>query len=457
MWSVPILLLAVLALTVPIFHISSRKISVRNYLIMLILIVPISYILNPKSEFMVTIIGFGAIALVNYISTHKKGECLIVASFCVLISFVLDGILSIIYVSIFKIDMNIYLQEFGNSIIYGSIFVVLSFALSIGIRYIIDQRFKVFNIDMPKKQYALIILLLVSSVAVIIYNGNLSKINGLSNNLLLMSNVILLSYFAIILCILMFLIHSANVEQKRKLDLQEFEHNKLELKQLKVYTEELEKMYDQIRLVKHDYDNMLNTMSSLILLRDFDKMKEYYMTFLNPLIGELESNIFKLGNLHNLKVMEVKGLVAIKIIEAWQKKIDSVVEVAEAIEVIPCNLIVYCRIIGIIMDNAIEECEHCEDPYIRSAFVKLDDYILFVIKNKCRPVAPKIGQMIVKDFSTKGKGRGLGLYSLNKMVEENEKISYEIQNADNEFTIVIRVSLDNDAEKEEQDAGHILV
>lgn len=438
MWNIIILLMSILNVTISIFNISPYKVKVKAYLVMLLILTPISYVIAyPISEFLVTVLAFVAMTVLNYVNTHKKGESLLISSLCVLNAFILDGVVSNIFLSILNIDMNVYMQVTHNMLFYCTINVVMNLLTSYGIRYLMDKKFKIFSMNIPKIQYALIVLLLVSSVSVIIYNSNLSKKSGLDNDLLWMNNVILLSYGAVIMGILVFLIRSAQIEQNRQYEQQELEHSKLELKELKIYTIELERMYEEIRGVKHDFNNILTTLASMITEKDYKSLEQYYSNFLMPLINQLKQNSYKLGNLHNMLVAEVKGLLAIKLIESYQKNIDFVVELMDPIEEIPGDLIRFCRIMGILVDNAIEEAECCEHSYVRCAFVKEDSALVFIIKNGCREKIPSLIQIKEKGFSTKGEGRGYGLHNLDKIMDEDEHIRLVIESMNNEFKVTV--------------------
>lgn len=82
------------------------------------------------------------------------------------------------------------------------------------------------------------------------------------------------------------------------------------------------------------------------------------------------------------------------------------------------------RIIGILLDNAIEASEKIEDdPLIRIAFIKNeDDSVMFIIMNKCKPDMPRVHTLFQENYSTKGKNRGLGLSNLKEITDATSNV-----------------------------------
>lgn len=78
------------------------------------------------------------------------------------------------------------------------------------------------------------------------------------------------------------------------------------------------------------------------------------------------------------------------------------------------NTVELSRIIGIIVDNAIEASENLEEPLINIAFIDNEEAVTFIVMNKCSDDIPKIHELFEQGFSTKGDNRGLGLSTLKR-------------------------------------------
>src|SRR5699024_833770 len=124
-----------------------------------------------------------------------------------------------------------------------------------------------------------------------------------------------------------------------------------------------------------------------------------------PMQDNKQMKTLKINGIENLKVREIKGLLTTKILQAQEKNIRLSIEVPEPIEKIDMPIINLSRVIGILLDNAIEASEKIEDdPLIRIAFIKNeDDSVMFIIMNKCKPDMPRVHTLFQENYSTKGK------------------------------------------------------
>ena len=125
-----------------------------------------------------------------------------------------------------------------------------------------------------------------------------------------------------------------------------------------------------MRKFRHDYVNILSTMSEFIREDDMPGLRQYFNEQIVPMKDNLETRSLKLNGIEKLKVREIKGLITTKILQAQVKEIAISIEVPDVIERIDMNTIELSRIIGITMDNAIEASESLEDALIRIAFSK---------------------------------------------------------------------------------------
>ncbi|MCO6567276.1 quorum-sensing sensor histidine kinase AgrC [Staphylococcus lugdunensis] len=183
------------------------------------------------------------------------------------------------------------------------------------------------------------------------------------------------------------------------------------------YTLQIESINNEMRKFRHDYVNILSTMSEFIREDDMPGLREYFNDNIVSMKDNLQMNSIKINGTDKLKVRAIKGLVTTKILQAQEKNIPISIEVPELIEHIEMNTVDLSRVIGIIIDNAIEASESLEDALIRIAFIKNEDSVLFIVMNKCSDTTPKIHELFQENFSTKGKNRGLGLSNLKEITD----------------------------------------
>lgn len=109
------------------------------------------------------------------------------------------------------------------------------------------------------------------------------------------------------------------------------------------------------------------------------------------------------------------------------------VEIQETIDFINIPHVSLVRILGILLDNAIEALEELRDGLLQVAFIKQKNSILIVIQNTCKTSIPKIYQLKKQGFSTKGNNRGLGLTNLQELIDACPQCTSETLIVDSTF------------------------
>ena len=217
----------------------------------------------------------------------------------------------------------------------------------------------------------------------------------------------ILIFLAIFIIVITFSVHR-EMQYKRNLK---------EIETYYEYTLQIESINNEMRKFRHDYVNILSTMSEYIREDDMPGLREYFNNNIVSMKDNLQMNSIKINGTDKLKVRAIKGLVTTKILQAQEKNIPISIEVPELIEHIEMNTVDLSRVIGIIIDNAIEASESLEDALIRIAFIKNEDSVLFIVMNKCSDTTPQIHELFQENFSTKGKNRGLGLSNLKEIID----------------------------------------
>jgi len=99
-----------------------------------------------------------------------------------------------------------------------------------------------------------------------------------------------------------------------------------------------------------------------------------------------------------------------------------------------------CRIVGVILDNAIEEVVKLKEKEIVISMYK--DEISFVIEvsNKCKTI-PDLSKLDEKGYTTKTKGHGYGLSLLKEIIENNKQFINERSLNKDIFTQIIKIKM----------------
>lgn len=204
-------------------------------------------------------------------------------------------------------------------------------------------------------------------------------------------------------------------------------------KELYSYIGLVESFNDELRKIQHDYRNILVTLGGYIYNEKAAvlELKEHYENIMASLdIEKFEFVHFsKIRNINNLEVVSI--LVA-KIVKASDSGISLILEIVEPVYFQQNDIMKLVRILGILLDNAIEASLECEQPKIDIAFIQINaDTIVIHIQNNTIN-EQLIGQLLAreKNYSTKGKNRGLGLGIVYELIEASSNLSLDFQQQD---------------------------
>ncbi|HHW6951375.1 TPA: quorum-sensing sensor histidine kinase AgrC [Staphylococcus aureus] len=201
-----------------------------------------------------------------------------------------------------------------------------------------------------------------------------------------------------------------------------YKRNQEEIETYYEYTLKIEAINNEMRKFRHDYVNILTTLSEYIREDDMIGLRAYFNKNIVPMKDNLQMNAIKLNGIENLKVREIKGLITTKILRAQEMNIPISIEIPDEVSSINLNMIDLSRSIGIILDNAIEASTEIDDPIIRVAFIESENSVTFIVMNKCADDIPRIHELFQESFSTKGEGRGLGLSTLKEIADNADNV-----------------------------------
>lgn len=217
----------------------------------------------------------------------------------------------------------------------------------------------------------------------------------------------------------------------------ELKSKQINFEVLQNYTTKIEGMYSDMRSFKHDYANIISSMIGYIDEEDMAGLKKHFYENILPLNKKIGKNDSEIGRLRQIKVPEVKGLLSLKLIRAQEMGIEVFIDIKEPIEQISMNIIDLTRVLGILLDNAIEATEECALPKIKIGFIKDNHSLIIVICNRYKGDAPSVDKLYKKGYSTKGANRGIGLTSLREIINKYETIYLDTLIEDGEFVQTI--------------------
>ncbi|AYD39712.1 GHKL domain-containing protein [Clostridium fermenticellae] len=397
-----------------IINISSDGFDKKNLIIFSIINYILIFLLHiAKYDVVIFLSLFLNPALYLYIISKKIYTSIVKAVFINIIFTISNSITVFFSVNIFKVNYDKIITNSDIYFIAGLSTILFSYIISKIIGMIFNKLLiKTDNLDDFIKGNSLIIAYMIVDFIIIIsgiivYNYIFKDIDRIT----IFLNIIVLLFVlasSVILC------YFNNRNIKIKLE-QKYKNE--EYQQLKQYIDMLESAENSLRRFKHDYLNILQTLENYIKSEDIVGLKQFYKNEILPESNKIINNNKYLYPLKRIKISSLKGLISSKIIIADSKNIEVKLEILDNICDISMGVIDICRIIGVLMDNAIEGTELTDNKKIHIAVIKNECATIFFIKNSCIKDTPKIYEIYQEGFSTKGYNRGIGLKTVRSIID----------------------------------------
>lgn len=250
-------------------------------------------------------------------------------------------------------------------------------------------------------------------------------------------------HFILVFYLLFFMgvIKKLDTYLKEKLQEKLNQEQTLRYRDMERYSRHIEELYKEVRSFRHDYSNLLTSLRLGIEEEDMEQIKEVYDSVLKDSSEKLQDNKYDLGRLVNIRDKALKSLLAGKFLKARDKKIVFNVEVPEEIQVEGMRLLDFLTIVSILCDNSIEASAEASQPHVSIAFLKNGAQETFIIENSIKEESIDISEIFSFGASSKGEERGVGLYTVMKIVESHPNTSLNTTCQDQVFRQVLTVHL----------------
>lgn len=187
----------------------------------------------------------------------------------------------------------------------------------------------------------------------------------------------------------------------------------------KIYNQTLTVLHDNLRCFKHDFNNIVQSIGGYISLNDMDGLKKYY----NNLLADCkETNNLALLNPEVINNPSIYSLLTSKYFLATEKGIKMTFDVFTDLSSINFNIYELTRILGILLDNAIEAAQCTTEKLIEIEITSNTKKQLFVICNSCENDDISVTQIFEKGYTTKELNSGIGLWKVHNILSKNENV-----------------------------------
>ena len=166
-----------------------------------------------------------------------------------------------------------------------------------------------------------------------------------------------------------------------------------------------------LRAQRHDFLNHLQVVSSLLEMEEYADAKDY--------IRRVSGDVRSLSAFMRTACVPVNALLRAKTAECDAKGISLVINAKASWEALPLPGWEMCRVLGNLIDNAADALAGRADARITVTLSENDSECAFTVENNGPDIpAGLLGTVFDAGISSKGEGRGMGLYISRKILSD---------------------------------------
>ena len=194
---------------------------------------------------------------------------------------------------------------------------------------------------------------------------------------------------------------------------------------LEDYNKTLMKVNDSICGFKHDFSNFVQALDGYVQTENMAGVKTMSKSILKDCVST--KNLESL-NPNVIKNEAIYSIISKKYFLAQSKNIDMNLEIMTDLNDVEKLTYEICRILAILIDNAIEAAEECEDGFINLRILK-DSKIprkLIIVENTYNNKSIDLDKLFEKGYTSKDnsfQNHGLGLWNVRKILRKNDSLN----------------------------------
>lgn len=218
----------------------------------------------------------------------------------------------------------------------------------------------------------------------------------------------------------------------------EVENSYARIKTLEIDNKTLNSKYDELSAFHHDFNNIIQTIGGLLSIGKYDNLKRYY----KGLKLDCQTlNDMEILNNSKIKNPEILTLLVNKYDLAKQNGIRMNLEIYSDLSKLNSDIFQIIRILGILLDNAIEASKECDDKILNVQFRIDKNTQSIIIENSYSYKDICTETIFKKGFSTKSGNRGLGLWKVNKIIKKYKNLNLYTYKDSEFFTQKLDISI----------------
>ena len=195
---------------------------------------------------------------------------------------------------------------------------------------------------------------------------------------------------------------------------------------LSEYTKTINTLHSDIRLYKNDVSMILLSMKTYVDKCDTEGLDHYLTEHIEGIQGFNLESYKTLSHLQHLKIKSIKGLIFNKFHQAQDLGVLFQAGIIEELVSLDIKDVDICRMLGILLDNAIEAAHVSEEKKVQVIFDKVThknrrQWQIEVINSYKGNIMPS--GISGRWKSSKGKGHGIGLKSLHIIIKRYKHVT----------------------------------
>lgn len=182
-----------------------------------------------------------------------------------------------------------------------------------------------------------------------------------------------------------------------------------------------------IRDFKRTYQKQMLRLGDYLDAEDYQGLADYFKTLdkhwqtTKQLVG------LEVDGLQRLNDPPLKSLLFQKILAAQNRGWHFRLEIPDTVQAIPMNNVQLLRVMGVLLDNAVEAPPMGDLPEIYCAILDYPDAVELAVAN---PVSatdpPKLNRIMEAGYTTKGGSHGLGLSTVKEIIDQTANASLQV-------------------------------
>ena len=210
------------------------------------------------------------------------------------------------------------------------------------------------------------------------------------------------------------------------------------------YAEECNKslkiLYDKVKGFKHDFDSIVSSLNGYIEQNDMNGLKQYF--------SEVKKDCkiaddLALINPRTINNPGIYSLLNNEYAKASALGINFELEFFLNLNELEINIYFFSRILGVLLDNAIEAAENSKEKFVKISFIRenINSRAVITIENSYSNKNINIDNIFKKGITSKEGHAGLGLWEVKRYVNKSKNLDLKPSSSSNTFKQELFLSL----------------